>query len=201
MRAILTATVAFTLTACEQPAPDMPPEIAAAEATPQAAAPGPSAGVDGWEIDMTAYGRIGSSLPAFSAMSGDAAITAETLRGRWTILGVMTESLPPGEEAFVAALASAAGQDPDLDVLMINPGPSATALSGDTATVSGWRVARDGSGLIASLALPVSPAYLLVGPDLTIEGYRGALSASPEDGIKSVIRGVAEIRKQIAAPQ
>ena len=45
------------------------------------------------------------------------------------------------------------------------------------------------------------PAYILVGPDLTIEGYRGALSATPDDGIKSVIRGVAEIRKQVAAPE
>jgi hypothetical protein len=40
-----------------------------------------------------------------------------------------------------------------------------------------------------------------VGPDLNIEAYRGPLSATPDDGIKSVIRGVAEVRKQIAAPQ
>jgi hypothetical protein len=55
--------------------------------------------------------------------------------------------------------------------------------------------------LLSTLTAPTSPAYLLVGPDLNIEAYRGALSAMPNDGIKSVIRGVAEVRKQISAPQ
>ena len=52
-----------------------------------------------------------------------------------------------------------------------------------------------------ALAAPALPAYLLIGPDLTIEGYRGALTATPDNGIKSVIQGVSEVRKQIAAPQ
>jgi hypothetical protein len=45
-----------------------------------------------------------------------------------------------------------------------------------------------------------APVYLLIGPDLTIEGYRGQLASTPDDGIKSVIKGYAEIRKQIASP-
>jgi hypothetical protein len=88
-------------------------------------------------------------------------------------------------------------QDPDLDLLMIHHKPA----DGAAVSARSWPAMLDEGQIIASLALPASPAYLLVGPDLTIEGYRGALSASPEDGIKSVIRGVAEIRKQVAAPQ
>lgn len=201
MRAIATAAIALTLAACGQPPVETPPEVAAAEATQQAAAPGVSAGVDGWEIDMTAYGRIGSALPAFKAEKGDKDISAEALRGRWTIVGIVTAPLPPEEGTYISALASAADQDPELDVLMIDPMPGPTTWPGDSATANGWPLATGGADLAAALALPASPAYLLVGPDLTIEGYRGALSASPEDGIKPVIRGVAEIRKQIAAPQ
>lgn len=195
MRAVLSAALALGLAACGPSPVEPPPETAAAEATPQTVAPGASAGVDGWEIDMTAYGRIGSTLPPFTAATGGQDITADRLRGRWTIIGVVTAPLPPGEETFMAALSSAADQDPDLDVLMVDPGP------GDGAAAYGWPLASGAADLVAALAPPASPAYLLVGPDLTIEGYRGALSATPDDGVKPVIRGVAEIRRQVAAPQ
>jgi hypothetical protein len=59
----------------------------------------------------------------------------------------------------------------------------------------------DADGKIA-MAYRVSafPTYFLIGPDLTIEAGRGELSATPEDGIKPVIKGYAEIRKQVASP-
>lgn len=194
MRASIIAIAISALAACGQPPAETPPEVAAAEATEPTAAPGPSAGVDGWEIDMTAYDKIGAQLPAFTVKTADgAATTSDTLRGRWTIIGVWPAAgAPEGEDNFAAALVSAAGQDPDLDVLMIHP----------AAATHPWPVMIDeGGAATTALALPASPAYLLVGPDLTIEGYRGALTATPDDGIKSVIQGVAEVRKQIAAPQ
>ena len=51
-----------------------------------------------------------------------------------------------------------------------------------------------------ALAIGVLATYLLVGPDLTIEAWRGPLAETPDNGIKDVIRGVAKIRKQIANP-
>lgn len=194
MRMFVSVFVVAALAACGQPPAEIPPEVAAAEATEPTVAPGPSAGVDGWEIDMTAYGQIGSQLAAFRATGTDGAeITQETLRGRWTILGLWpADDLPGGEDTFLTALNSAVDQDPELDLLVIHPIAPQTAQ---------WPVAADGGATMAMLAVPVSPGYLLIGPDLTIEGYRGALTATPENGIKSVIQGVAEIRKQIAAPQ
>lgn len=146
---------------------------------------------------MTAYGKIGGAVPAFAGKLADGTeVTAEGLRGHWTIIGLWpVDAVPPEEPTFAAALNSAVDQDPALDLLMIHPKPA-----GD-APKHPWPTLLDEGQIIASFALPASPAYLLVGPDLTIEGYRGALSASPDDGIKSVIRGVAEIRKQVAAPQ
>lgn len=200
MRILILAAVLAGAAACSQPPADTVSAVPPSEATPPAVAPGPSAGIDGWEIDMTAYAQNGQALPAFTLRKGDGAdFTSASLRDRWTILGVWPEGeLPPQESTFVAALNSAVNQDPALDLLMIvPPAPAGTLLT----IPADWPSMTDDGAARAALALPATPAYLLIGPDLTIEGYRGALSATPEDGIKSVIRGVAEIRKQIAAPQ
>lgn len=198
MRFILAAVTTAVLATCS-PAPVDTVEVAPASDGITAMAPaGPSQGIAGWEIDMTAYGKIGSALPTFAGKSPDGTeITAEALRGHWTIVGVWSDENAPQDEAtFVSALNSAVDQDPDLVLLMIHR--KAEGAAGPTHP---WPVVLDDGPIITSLALPGPPAYLLVGPDLTIEGYRGALTATPDDGIKSVIRGVAEIRKQVAAPQ
>jgi hypothetical protein len=199
MRFMLVTASLAALASCGQPPADPVEAAGAPAAVAAAAAPtGQSSGIDGWEIDMTAYAKIGSALPAFAGKLADnTEITAEALRGHWTIIGVWTDAaVPPDETTFVSALNSAVDQDPDLDLLMIHRKPEGAA-----APAHAWPTLMDEGPAIASLALPAAPAYLLVGPDLTIEGYRGALTATPDDGIKSVIRGVAEIRKQVAAPQ
>lgn len=198
MRFMLFAASIAALAACGQAPAGTADVTPAADAIAAVAPAGPSKGIDGWEIDMTAYGKIGTPLPAFAGKLADSKeATAEGLRNRWTIIGIWPdEALPPEEANFTAALNSAVDQDPDLDLLMIH-----RKAEGAAAPLHPWPVLVDEGTIIASLELPASPAYLLVGPDLTIEGYRGALSASPDDGIKSVIRGVAEIRKQVAAPQ
>lgn len=197
MRTILLATIAVALSACGQPPAATDAPVVATSAP--APVPAASAGVDGWEIDMTAYSQIGAVLPAFSITQPDGKdATAEALRGHWTILGVWPATgAPKDEDTFAAALSSAVDQDPDLDLLIVQP----KAESATPAPSTQWPVAYDDGSLTRDLALPALPAYLLVGPDLTVEGYRGALTTTPDDGIKSVIRGVAEIRKQIAAPQ
>ena len=197
MRFMLFAASISALAACGQAPADNVEATPATEAIAAVAPAGPSKGIDGWEIDMTAYGKIGSAIPAFAGkLANGTEVTAEGLRGRWTIIGVWTDAPPPEEANFAAALNSAVDQDPDLDLLMINHKADSA-----TAPAHPWPTLMDDGPIITSFALPATPAYLLVGPDLTIEGYRGALSASPDDGIKSVIRGVAEVRKQVAAPQ
>lgn len=196
MRHVLLAMSFAALTACGQaPAADQALTVA-----PEGVAPaGPTAGIDGWEIDMTAYGQIGATLPAFAGKLADGKeIVAESLRGHWTILGVWADgAVPRDEDTFAAALNSAVDQDPDLDLLIIQRAPA----DGSAAQAHPWPTLVDPGVITTGLNVPSTPAYLLIGPDLTIEGYRGALTATPDDGIKSVIRGVAEIRKQIAAPQ
>lgn len=197
MRTIVFAVSFATLAACS-PAPT---ETVQAPSQPSAATvePARTAGIDGWEIDMTAYSKVGTVLPTYSVKQPDGSnATPEALRGHWTILGIWPDvGATPDEANFATALSSAADQDPDLDVLILQQKHEGSAPT----TPPHWPVLIDDGTISKAIAAPALPAYLLVGPDLTIEGYRGALTATPDDGIKSVIRGVAEVRKQIAAPQ
>jgi hypothetical protein len=171
------------LAACDQSpatssAPERAPQTSTAPSSPEHSA----STVEGWETSREAYAKLGTTAPDFSFAppGGGLQVTHEALRGRWTILGFQTAGDSPGEEArYVSSLSTAADQDPDLDFLAI----------------------PDDAKIATDFSITMKPAYLLIGPDLTIEAYRGALSATPEDGIKPVIRGVAEIKRQIAAPQ
>ena len=71
-------------------------------------------------------------------------------------------------------------------------------------TMFGLYFAASAAAIMATFGLDLDPelrlaAYFLIGPDLTILAVRPALSDDP-DGIKSVIRGVAEIRSKAASP-
>ena len=203
MRAIIFSASVLAMSACGQPNEPAPPAAtvpAAEQAATTPSAENPRAGVEGWDTDLTSFALMGSTLPGFALFQANGVeLTQENLRGRWTIIGFSpaTEALAKPEKDYVAALNSAADQDPDLDFLAIRP----AAVTPPSATPPAWPTLYDEKGFITALGITTTPSYLLVGPDLTIEGYRGALSATPDDGIKSVIRGVAEIRKQVAAPQ
>jgi hypothetical protein len=159
----------------------------------------PRSSIEGWETDFTAYASIGSALPNFSGpQSGGPDLTQEALRERWTILGFASfDTDSDAEIRFVTALNSAVDQDPDLDLLQVYRADT----NASAARVTPWPSLADDGTIAALFGVNTTPTYLLIGPDLTIEGYRGALSKTPDDGIKSVIRGIAEIRKQVTAPQ
>lgn len=212
--AFLTLAASLSLSACER-------EPAAVTATTPPAAEAPAAPVTAdapapaWRIDKAAYPLIATTAPNFSAdLNGGGSITQDNLKGHWTILAFWglwsDDSL--ADAKYIRALVSAASQDPDLDVLTIHmpPGPGrasealGTFLSLDSwfkDQGGSWPTAMDTDGKIAeAFKITSAPTYLLIGPDLTIEGYRNDLNATPDDGIKSVIKGYAEIRKHVLAP-
>jgi len=206
MRRFAFAIACLALAACQkEPAPA---QLDAA--SPQTAAPGASpiaiSDVEGWETRQTAYAFLGALAPDFNARKlGGGEVSQKDLRGHWTILGFWTtpnENEAKEEMRYIGALNSAANQDPDLDFLSVY-----LANGGDFdvqkwfAGGDAWPTLLDDGKLVDIFSIEKAPVYLLIGPDLTIEGYRGALAKTPDDGIKSVIRGVAEIKKQIAAPE
>lgn len=195
----LAATV-LALASCGQPPTSSPATGSTPEQTPQAAsAKTPQRAIEGWQTDITAYPLAGETLPPFTAKQDNGTeLTQANLRDRWTIIGFQQASDNADESRYIAALNSAADQDPDLDFLGVTIVRETPAPKHEGKL---WPHVDDNGALADALRIDKTPAYLLVGPDLTIEGYRGALMDTPDDGIKSVIRGVAEIRKQIAAPE
>jgi hypothetical protein len=197
------------LVACQRETAVAPQPVATA--APEAPAASPSITVEGWQTDTADYPMLGMTLPTFSApLHGGGTVTQDALRDHWTILGFWNSGSDDSvaDARYIQALNSAAGQDPDLAFLSVHI-PAAGGAPPETKSLDAWfseqggpwPTALDADGSLASTFMVSKlPTYLLVGPDLTIEGYRGALNATPDDGIKSVIRGVAQIRKQIAAP-
>lgn len=200
-KSLFGVSMSLAIVACGQPQTPVTSDSTVPLKEQAASAPStPRAAVEGWETDLTAYAGIGSTLPAFALKQADGTeLTHDNLRERWTIVGFSAadEAIAKAEHDYIAALSSAADQDPDLDFLAIQP----AAVPPPPATPPAWPTLFDEAGFGSSLGVTTGPAYLLVGPDLTIEGFRGALSATPDNDIKSVIRGVAEIRKQVAAPE
>jgi hypothetical protein len=201
--AILIAAIAFA--ACQKNAAAPPEQTAAppASAAIETSSP-PTTSIEGWGM---AHAYIGKTIPDFSLQQvGGGAITREQLRGRWTILGFWNATLAGVEDEtrYLRALNSAVGQDPDLDLLTIylKLDAAGTDIGKWFANNGGdpWPTLIDEGGTGEAFGISVLPYYLLIGPDLTVHASRGALSADP-DGIKSVIRGVAEIRRKASAPQ
>jgi hypothetical protein len=172
--------------------------------------------VDGWSLSEDEYSILGTVTPGFAGNRHKGGrVTQDALRGKWTILGFwgLWSDDSIADARYMSALVSAAKQDPDLEFMSVHipPGPDrgdealGAFLSLDQffADQGGsWPTIVDTEGRIAAqLQIDSAPLYLLIGPDLTIEAWRGPLAATPEDGIKPVIRGVAEIRKQIASPE
>ncbi len=201
MRGLIAASGFFAIAACGQPPTGAAPQAqgAAAASVESGATPiEAKLAVPGWETDAAAYVGMGTTAPAFTGAYADGtAFSHESLRGRWTILGFDAfDTSSEDEKTFIAALNSAADQDPDLDFLQVFEMPTDVTAP----RVTKWPSIADKGEAAEAFGLASTPAYLLIGPDLTIEGYRGALSSTPEDGVKPVFRGVHEIRKQIAAP-
>ena len=172
--------------------------------------------IDGWP---DAQPRAPFVLPGtFSIIGHDGeAVTAASLRGEWTIMafwGLWSED-SLSDIRYMQALRSAVGQDPDLSFVAIHTPPTRNgdvqlgdpygaylSLDQGLADQGASFVSGEDPTGVAAAALNVTsvPSYLLIGPDLTIEARRGAIALDETDGIKSMIRGVAQIRSEIAAP-
>jgi hypothetical protein len=207
MRGLVFSVALAALASCQKETDPQQPAlpIASQRADVQVAGAVKATSVEGWETATKAYPLLGATLPEFTAKrlgGGDA--NEDALRDRWTVVGFWSGSGPAAQEEmrYIGALNSAANQDPDLDFLSIY-----LEAGGDFdvqtwgAGANAWPTLMGDAALADMLGIANTPAYLLIGPDLTIEAYRGSLSAAPDDGVKPIIRGVAQIKKQIAAPE
>jgi hypothetical protein len=187
------ALTAILLSACGEPPASAPtasePAATTGEAPPPPAAAVAAEPVEGW--DNAATTLLGKPLQA------------EKLRGRWTVVALWSASNPDSiaDETYIRSVISAADQDPDLDFLSVHVKTDAAADPAKLFKGNPWPTVLADDKAMQTFGVSALPAYLLIGPDLTIEASRGALSKTPEDGIKGMFRGISEIRKQIISPQ
>lgn len=201
------ATALIALGGCEKP-PQSAQAPAAETAAPAEATPPPqpeaaasTASVEGWDGSGTT--KLGKPLAEFEFEKiGGGKVEASSLRGRWTVLALWSASdaASLADEDYIRAVLSAADQDPDLDFLSVHIRTDATADPAKAFKGKPWPTLLADDKALQSFAVSALPVYLLIGPDLVIEASRGALAKTP-DGIKPMFRGIAEVKKQVAAPE
>lgn len=155
------------------------------------------------------YKLLGKTLPDISGRLIDGTEwSTSALEGRWTVIDVwgIWCSDCMADAPYVAALAVALAQDPDVDFLSIHTPPSAERADeayGKFGSVEAYfqskgysypTVVDTDASLRNALKVDWTPTYLLVGPDLTIEGFTTDLSVSGDEPVKDLVRGIAEIR-------
>ncbi len=167
------------------------------------------------DVPRDSYGRpwtyegLGKSLPAFSARTTDNQRIRHTqFEGRWTVLQIWGiwchDSLR--DAPYAAALATAIEQDPDLDFLTLHtPYNAKTAKRGKQAyvRVADWLTEKgytyptlvdEDASLRDVLKIRWTPSYLLIGPDLSVQGFRTGLSDAGDMAVKQFIQDIATLR-------
>lgn len=156
------------------------------------------------------YEGLGEPLPLFSGTlaEGDT-FTSAQLEGRWTVIEVWGIWCHDSrrDAKYAAALSTALAQDPDVDFMSIHTPQNAKrankALKG-YASVSawfdekGWRfptVIDEDASIREALQIRWTPTYLVVAPDLTVQGFRTGLADAGEMAVKDFAQDIAETRR------
>lgn len=213
LRPLIVTTAIALLAACGQSG-NPNSEKATGFITPATPVPA-SAETEPDDVPRDEYGRpfdydyLGEPLPAFSGpMNGGATFDSSALEGQWTVIDVwgLWCSDCMADAKYVAALASAIAQDPDLHFLSIHTPPSAARADeayGRYGSVEAYfeekgysypTVIDTNASIRDALEIAWTPSYLLVAPDLTVQGFRSELSAADGEPVKDFIRDIARVK-------
>lgn len=214
IRTLIAATALSLAVACSGPDGSSNGADATGFITPQTAVPASAETGDG-DVPRDDYGRpftyeyLGKPLPAFSGtMLAGPAFSSEDLAGQWTVIDVW--GLWCGDcmadAPYVAALASAIAQDPDLSFLSIHTPPSAARADEAFGRYEDVQAYFDEKGysyptlidpdasIRDTLEIAWTPSYMLVAPDGTVQGYRSELSAANGEAVKDFLRDIADVK-------
>lgn len=210
IRTTLIAASIALLSACSQSEPDATGFI-----TPDTPVPA-SAEQKSGDVPRDDYGRpysyafLGEKLPAFSGtmLSGEE-FSSDQLEGQWTVIDIW--GLWCGDcmadAPYVAALATAISQDPDLTFMSIHTPPNAQRADEaygkydsvqsyfNSAGYSYATLLDTNASIRDTLDIAWTPSYLLIAPDGTVQGFRSELSAADGEPVKDFMRDIAEVKK------
>ncbi len=180
-----------------------------------------SADLSRGDVPRDDYGRpytyegLGEKLPDFIGETTDqTTFASETLSGRWTVIEVWGIWCHDSrrDATYAAALSSALTQDPDVDFMSIhtpqNADNSHRALR-DYDSVAAWfdekgwhalTVIDADASIRDRLKIRWTPTYLLVAPDLTVQGFRTGLADAGDEAVKTFVQDIARVRQDWSAP-
>ncbi len=216
LRAISVSFLALSAAAWAQAdAPPVGKDAAIGYYTPGMEAPA-TADLSRGDVPRDSYGRpftyegLGKPLPAFSGeLASGASFASSVLEGRWTVIevwGIWCHD-SRNDAPYAAALSRALAQDPDVDFMSIhtpqNDQRTRQAFRG-YSSVSAWfeeqgwsaptLIDRDAS-IRELLRIRWTPTYLVVAPDLTVQGFRTGLAGTGDMAVKDFVQDIAETRR------
>jgi len=179
-----------------------------------------SADLSRGDVPRDAYGRpytyegLGEKLPDFIGETTDQTTFASaSLSGRWTVIEVWGIWCHDSrrDATYAAALSRALTQDPDVDFMSIhtpqNADNSHRALR-DYDSVAAWfdekgwhvlTVIDEDASIRDTLKIRWTPTYLLVAPDLTVQGFRTGLADAGDEAVKTFVQDIARARQDWSA--
>ena len=160
------------------------------------------------------YEGLGEKLPPLAATMVDgASFTTDQLAGKWTVIeiwGIWCHD-SRNDAPYAAALSTALEQDPDVSFMSIhtpqNAGRADKALRGYESVPAwfeekGWSfptVFDADASLREQLRIGWTPTYLVVAPDLTVQGFRTGLADAGDHAVKDFVQAINATRRDWAA--
>lgn len=167
------------------------------------------------DVPRDGYGRpytyegLGETLPHFVGETTDeTSFSSQQLAGGWTVIEVWGIWCHDSrrDAKYAAALSRALAQDPAVDFMSIHTPQNADnahrALRNHDSVADwfldkGWSfltVVDDDASIRETLKIRWTPTYLLIAPDLTVQGFRTGLADAGDDAVKDFIQDIAQVR-------
>ena len=175
-----------------------------------------SADLSRGDVPRDEYGRpytyegLGEALPEFTgALSNGTSFSSTLLEGRWTVIevwGIWCHD-SRNDVPYAAALSRALAQDPDVDFMSIHTPQNASRADKayrNYGSVSAWfdekgwsfpTLVDTDASIRETLRIRWTPTYLVVAPDLTVQGFRTGLADAGDMAVKDLVRNISETRR------
>jgi len=158
------------------------------------------------------YALLGQKLPHLTGTMMDGTAFDSDSLDNWTVIDVW--GIWCGDcmrdAPYVAALASAIGQDPDLDFLSIHTPASPARITpeemfGKYGSLDAYFAEKGYSypvlvdtdaSLRQALQISWTPSYLLVSPEGVVKGFRSEFSAAQGEPIKDFMKDIALVKAE-----
>ncbi|KCZ58741.1 TlpA family protein disulfide reductase [Hyphomonas chukchiensis] len=218
-RQLILAAAVLVLAACSPDKAAAPEPAATNFITANVAPPATAADTKGdgvlRDADNRPYGYalLGEKFPEFTAKMADGQTFDSAVLNRWMVIDVW--GIWCGDcmrdAPYVAALATAIEQDPDLYFLSIHVPANASRISdeelyGKYGSVEAYfaekgysypTVLDTDTSIREKLKISWTPSYLLISPDGIIRAFRTDLSVAGGEPVKDFLKDVARVKSEV----